>query len=172
MKYAGLLLMAVSVSGAGFLAAEQWQARLKVLLTLRQMIFALKGEILHSRATLPEAFLAVGGRCGDGALASLFVRTGERMAKEPELPFYELWQQEIAVLPDGCSMTAEDRRALLAAGEHLGYADISMQERTLLFYLEELDGAIGFLRKETAGRMKLYRSLGVAAGLFLLILMG
>lgn len=46
-----------------------------------------------------------------------------------------------------------------------------MQERTLLFYLEETDGSIGFLKREMESRTKLYRCLGMAAGLFLMVVM-
>ena len=59
----------------------------------------------------------------------------------------------------------------LALGENLGYAHKDMQERTLLFYLEETDGSIGFLKREMESRTKLYRCLGMAAGLFLMVVM-
>lgn len=44
------------------------------------------------------------------------------------------------------------------------------QERTILFYLEQADDSLAFLKKETESRTKLYRSLGMAAGLFILVL--
>lgn len=56
------------------------------------------------------------------------------------------------------------------AGENLGYADKTTQERTILFYLEQADDSLDFLKKETESRTKLYRSLGMAAGLFILVL--
>ena len=59
----------------------------------------------------------------------------------------------------------------MALGENLGYAHKDMQERTLLFYLEETDGSIGFLKREMESRTKLYRCLGMAAGLFLMVVM-
>ena len=58
-----------------------------------------------------------------------------------------------------------------ALGENLGYADRDMQERTLLFYLEQTDDSIRFLKKEMETRTKLYRCLGMAAGLFLMVVM-
>ena len=44
------------------------------------------------------------------------------------------------------------------------------QERTILFYLEQADDSLAFLKKEMESRTKLYRSLGMAAGLFILVL--
>ena len=57
-----------------------------------------------------------------------------------------------------------------SAGENLGYADKKTQERTILFYLEQADDSLAFLKKEMESRTKLYRSLGMAAGLFILVL--
>ena len=42
---------------------------------------------------------------------------------------------------------------------------------TLLFYLEETDSSIEFLKREMENRTKLYRCLGMAAGLFLMVVM-
>ena len=44
-----------------------------------------------------------------------------------------------------------------------------MQERTLLFYLEQTEDSIRQMKKELEERTKLYRCLGMAAGLFLLV---
>ena len=67
-------------------------------------------------------------------------------------------------------MRNEDLQALRSLGENLGYADKTTQERTILFYLEQADDSLDFLKKETESRTKLYRSLGMAAGLFILVL--
>ena len=48
--------------------------------------------------------------------------------------------------------------------------DKKTQERTILFYLEQADDSLAFLKKEMESRTKLYRSLGMAAGLFILVL--
>ena len=82
--------------------------------------------------------------------------------------FKDLWVQS------GVSMLCllyTSHKNLLALGENLGYAHKDMQERTLLFYLEETDGSIGFLKREMESRTKLYRCLGMAAGLFLMVVM-
>ena len=67
-------------------------------------------------------------------------------------------------------MRNEDLQALRSLAENLGYADKKTQERTILFYLEQADDSLAFLKKEMESRTKLYRSLGMAAGLFILVL--
>lgn len=177
MKYAGLLTMAASLIGAGFFAAETWRQRLEILKLLRQMVSFLKGRILYSNETLPEALTEVGERFLQGRKdvmkepAMLFLRVSDRMEKERGAPFFALWKEEVGRLPADFPMDKGDRQALEALGENLGYADRAMQERTLLFYLEQADDSIRYLKKELENRTKLYRCLGMAAGLFLLVAM-
>ena len=67
--------------------------------------------------------------------------------------------------------TKEDLEQLAALGEHLGYLDLDMQERTLLLYLEQLDLSIEYLQRHRQEKCRLYTSLGVMGGIFLVIVM-
>ncbi len=177
MKYVGILIMAGAVIGGGFLAADRWKERLKVLLLLRQMIFYLKGQILYSNATLPEALSEVGNRFADGREGAekepglFFLRVFRRMEEKSGTPLFTIWKEEMEKFPTEFPMDKADKQNLSALGENLGYADRDMQERTLLFYLEQTDDSIHFLKKEMETRTKLYRCLGMAAGLFLMVVM-
>lgn len=177
MKYIGILIMAGSVIGGGFLAAARWKERLDILLLFRQMIYHLKGQILYSNATLPEALAEVGKRFSEdreGVLrqpGEFFLRVCRRMDEENQSPFAVIWKEEVQKFPGDFPMDKPDMQNLSSLGENLGYADRDMQERTLLFYLEQTDEAIRFLKKEMESRTKLYRCLGMAAGLFLMVVM-
>lgn len=175
MRYLGIFGMALAAWGAGMYEARRWRERLEILLLLRQMVVQLKGQILYANAALPEAFLTVGrraceGKCGVMAQPGLlFVRTARRMEKERGTAFFTVWKQEMERLPADFPIGPEERQALLALGENMGYGDRETQERTLSFYLEQTDGAIRFLRGEMETRTKLYRCLGAAGGLFLFV---
>lgn len=177
MKYVGILAMAAALAGGGFFAAGLWKERLEVLLLFRKMVYCLKGQILYSNATLPEALGEVGARFQEGRSgvylepAKLFLRVKERMEAERGTAFFLIWREEVEKLPEDFPMARADRQALLSLGENLGYAGRDMQERTLLFYLEQADDSIAYLKKEMEGKTKLYRSLGMAAGLFLMVVL-
>jgi len=177
MRYVGILIMAGALIAGGFLAADKWKERLHVLQLFRQMVYYMKGQILYSNATLPEALFEVGTRFSDGREGVLkepgnfFLRVYERMEKESGTPFFILWKEEAGKFPDGFPLDKGDRQNLCALGENLGYADRDMQERTMLFYIEQTDDSIGFLKKEMENRTRLYRCLGMAAGLFLMVIM-
>lgn len=177
MKYIGIGIMAAACVGAGFMAAGRWKERLEILLLFRKMMFYLKGEILYANSTLPEALFQVAHRFMEGRdglylePSRFFLRVHNRLEDEAGTPFFVVWKDEVGKLPTGFPMDKGDRQALAGLGENLGYADRGMQERTLLFYLEQLDDSIAFLKKELEARTKLYRSLGAASGLFLAVIM-
>lgn len=177
MKYIGILIMAGAVIAGGFLAAERWKERLEVLLLVRQMIFYLKGQILYANATLPEALSEIGTRFSEGRdgfqrePGEFFLRVYRRLGEDGATPFSVIWKEEAGKLSGDFPMDQADRQNLAALGENLGYADRGMQERTLLFYLEQTDDSIAFLKKEMESRTRLYRCLGMAAGLFLMVVM-
>ena len=65
----------------------------------------------------------------------------------------------------------EDWGEFKELGEHLGYLDVDMQERTMLLYLEQLDLSIEYLRLHSRERRRLYMSLGAAGGVFLVLIL-
>ena len=99
-----------------------------------------------------------------------FLRVEKRMEEEAGKAFAEIWKEEMEKFPDDLPLRKQDLEALQVLGENLGYADKKTQERTILFYLEQADDSLAFLKKEMESRTKLYRSLGMAAGLFILVL--
>ena len=56
-----------------------------------------------------------------------------------------IWSREVGLLSSPkvrLPLTDEDLEQLTGLGEHLGYLDVDMQERTLKLYLEQLDLSI------------------------------
>ena len=170
VRLAGAMLLIAGSTGMGFKAASRWREQLFLLETLRKMIHMLKGEILYANAPLEEAFAQVGKR-NQGELGELFVRVSGRIESRQGEPFYELWQEEVEQLGTEISIFSEERKQLKQFGEHLGYLDSTMQERTILLYLEQLDLSISYFREHRREKERLYPSLGVLCGLSLTIIL-
>lgn len=141
------------------------------------MIYFLKGEILYGHAPLGAALEQVGGRCeraesarGCCGLPRFFRSVAKRIGMQEGEIFSDIWKEELAQLKDS-PLKEEDLAGLKSLGDHLGYLDLSMQERNLLLYLEHLDGQIEYLRMHRKEKTKLYTSLGVMGGLFLTVAM-
>lgn len=170
IRLAGAALVLSACSGMGFFFAGQWGERLKNMEYLKKLMFLLKGEIVYAHSPLTEGFERTGEK-GGGEIGNLFLRVARRLNRQQGEPFYTIWQEEIDALPKSCCLKEEDRQSLKGLGEHLGYLDLEMQERTILLYLEQMDLTIGYLREHKQERRRLYTSLGIMGGIFLTILM-
>lgn len=170
LKIIGGGLVIVASSGLGFWMAQQWKLHLQMVEQLRKMIFLLKGEIIYANAPLEEAFYHVGKKA-PGMLGDFFIKVSERIGNQQGEPFYTMWKEEIDKLGKTTCLSEKDKQELMGFGEHLGYLDSEMQERTILLYLEQLDLTIDYLREHQREKSRLYTSMGVMAGLFLVILM-
>ena len=170
LRLCGAFLVVLASSGLGIYMAGQWNERLKTVEQLRKMVFLLKGEIVYAHSPLTEGFERTGKK-GGGEIGELFIHVAERMETQQGEPFYTIWQEEIDRLPKTVCLSGEDRQNLKGLGEHLGYLDLDMQERTILLYLEQLDLTIDYLREHKQEKSRLYTSLGVMGGLFLTIIL-
>lgn len=170
LKIVGGILVVVSSAGFGLTLSMRWNERRELMERLRRMIFMLKGEILYGNAPLMEAFLSVGEK-NEGALGELFSQVAFQIENQCGEPFYQIWKEQVDKLNKKLALTERDRRELLSFGEHLGYLDRDMQERTMLLYLEQIDITIAYLREHQSEKCRLYTSLGIMGGIFLTIVM-
>ncbi len=175
MRGIGILLMAISAAGYGFLAAERVKQQLEFLTMFRKMIYHLKNRILYANAALSEAVSEVGERFQEGKKGiwkepgMFFCRVSELLEQERDLSVSQAWKKGMKERLERIPLSRADRINLEMLGENLGYADREMQERTLQFYLEQTDDAIAFLKTEVTVRGKLYRALGAACGIFIVV---
>lgn len=170
LKIMGSILVTVSCTALGAWKAGQWKEHRKILEQLKKMILLLKGEILYAHEPLSEAFSHVGQRA-EGPPALLFQNVAKRISLQEGELFFQIWKEEIDKQGKEFLLTEKERQELKSFGEHLGYLDLGMQERTISLYLEQLDLAIAFYREHEREQSKLYTSLGVMGGLFLSIIM-
>ena len=170
IKIAGACLLLPGCTGLGFWYAGHYRRHVEMVEQLRKMLFLLKGQILYANAPLEEAFRKVGDK-SQGSLSEFFGRVAGRIELQDGEAFYEIWKEEVEKIKPEVPLDKKDRRELMAFGEHLGYLDRDMQERTILLYLEQLDLVIEDGRANQKEKGRLYTSLGIMGGLFLVIIL-
>jgi stage III sporulation protein AB len=134
------------------------------------MIILLKGEILYGHAPLGEALEAV-GRKSEGILSEIFCQVSRRIMEQDGEVFFTIRTEEIEHHRKELLLTEKECQELKAFGEHLGYLDLGMQERTIALYLEQLELSVDFYREHEREQTRLCTSLGLMGGLFLSIMM-
>lgn len=170
LKLLGAILIVVSCTGIGASYSVDLKQHWGELRMLKQMLYMLRGEIKYTKSPLPEAFEHIAPRLPE-PFSRFLAETAEQMENLDGQSFPQLWQAQIDRCLSKTHLRKEEKEQLAALGEVLGYLDLDMQLSSIELYLEQLELAIAQSREALATKQKLYQSLGVAGGIFLVILL-
>ena len=170
LKIVGCILILCCSAGLGAAGSLDLKRHCMELRILKQAVYMLRGEIKYAKAPLPEAFGSLGERltspCGE-----FFSNLEKELALRDGRSLSQVWQEEMKRSLGATCLGKEEKERLGQLGEGLGYLDLEMQLSTMELYLEQLEGDIARAQEEIQTKQKLYRSLGVAGGIFLVILL-
>ena len=170
LKGVGALLILASAAGIGASFSSDLKGRCMELRLLKQMIYMLRGEIKYTKTPLPEAFASIAVRIKE-PFGSFLEQTAEQMGSMEGQSFGELWQKQIKQWLSDTHLKKGDKEQLGGLGEVLGYLDLEMQLSSIDLYLEQLELSIREAQDAAQTKQKLDQSLGVAGGIFLVILL-
>ena len=140
------------------------------LRVIKQMMYMLQGEIRYAHLPLPEAFTHVSVRLP--APFGLFLSgIADELKKADGRTLSEIWKAEEQKYIKKLHLTRTDLEQLETLGEVLGYLDTEMQLAAIRLYLEQLEQSLAEAQEQMGSRQRLYQSLGIAGGVFLVILL-
>lgn len=166
----GAALIILSSSGIGFSYSARLGRRMEQLRQLQRMAILLRGEISYGNAPLPEALASIGRKL-DEPLSVFLRKVASRLREYPDKSFQQVFRDEVGDCLKQSALSVKDKDMLMQMGAFLGYLDREMQLRTVELYLQELCREIQVSGESVPGRQKLFRSLGILGGLFLVILL-
>lgn len=170
LKTAGAFLILLASTGIGVSFSMDLKKRCEELRILKRMAAMLRGEIRYAKTPLPEAFVRIAQRLPEPFRGFLEEVAGE-LEQADGTGLGEIWNRKICQCLGQTRLTGADRERLKTLGEVLGYLDREMQLAAIDLYLEQLDGGIAEALEDRGSKERLYRSLGVAGGIFLVILL-
>ena len=158
---AGKALLFLGCAALGFLRGQGLRQRAACLQAFRRALAGLARELAFALRPLDQLMARAEGESA-GAVAAFF-RAGGRES------WADSWAAALASadLP----LTGEDRRLLREAGDVLGRYDGESQRAALEALLARLEDQGTQARAEAQRLFRVYLALGVAAGLFCLILL-
>ena len=83
----------------------------------------------------------------------------------------EIWEKKSEYLRKSTALSGEELGEINRFGAGLGELDVKVQERAILRYDDELTVALNGVTGELEKKERLYRSLGVLAGCFIIIVL-
>lgn len=169
LKLCGITLIIASTTGIGFFMCENMHLRLEALNELKKILSMLRGEIRYTSTPLYEAFGVIGKRTS-GAYSEFFIETSKELAELNGKSLRVIWNS-LKEKYKQCYLSDKDWERFMQFGDDLGYLDKEMQLGTIDLYIESIETEITMGYECYNKNSRLYRALGLCAGLFLAIIL-
>ena len=170
LKGAGAALLMLGSCGFALSICRERDRRLQLLKEMREMFRLLQNEICYTALPLPEIFKLVGEKVNPPFDKALLM-TGEHMCLENGEEFKTIWEEEIKKMLRETSLTAQQKQLLINFPDCMGMNESTGQANAINRYIEELDLMIHKQREEEKNKNRVIMSLGIAAGLFMVIIL-
>ncbi|MDD3172442.1 MAG: stage III sporulation protein AB [Herbinix sp.] len=170
MKAIGCILVIVSSTGMGFFFSNELRCRIENLKEFKKLIGLLRGDIRYANTPLPEAISSITRR-HSGNFDAFFNHVNAKLHEFSGQTFSEVWKEAVQKEMADTSMSNKDKLHIIQFGETLGYLDKDMQMNTIDLFVSQLEDEIKDLSKTIKEKAYLYNTLGIMAGIFIIIIM-
>lgn len=165
IKWIGAVLVFISAFSIGFMKSRELSGREKSLKNLRTALNILESEIVFSSHYLKEALKRISDLCGCGGL---FSDISDQMQK---FSVMEAWNISLKKSQKKLFLKDSDIEILNILASQIGMSDREQQVKHITHVKLLLEKAEEDARHEYQTLAKLYRSMGIFAGLFIIILL-
>ena len=168
LKLAGVVLLLVGSMSVGLAAVRRLDGRAAALRALTDALEVMECELDFRIPTMEELILETAQRAK--APASRFLNTcARRIAEEQGRPLFDLWMQSaFDELPE---LRPGDLDALFALGGILGRYDAEGQQNAIATTRVRLLNCLSEALEERRRKGKIYATLSITAGMFVVILL-
>lgn len=170
LKAGGALLVFFAGWGMGNWKSRQYQRRIEDLQMLQLIISCLTGEISFARNTLPEAFSRISTKVVS-PFREYLQSIAERLKAQTGEAFAGILKKQTQTVREKTGLWEEDWDLFLQTLGHLGYLDARMQIRLLENGRAELAAREEKLQHQLPEQKKVWQSLGILGGAFLVVIL-
>lgn len=170
MKWIGAVMVMIASSGIGFLYASEVNKRKSELEEFCRLLQLLLGDIRYMRATLQEA-VGKAIRRHHGSFSLFLSELSDSLVKSPGISFAEIWKEAVMKGLSTSSLNAVDKQKVIQFGEMISFAERETIMACFEQYISEVNAEIVEVHNTAASKVKLYRSLGVLTGIFIVVLL-
>lgn len=166
MKIVGVIVCIISAYSMGIILGAKISKRYYSLKSILKAFLGVKGELMYNKVNLDEVFMKVADRTTQ-PLSEFFYEVCEKM-NENAGSFEHIWKNAIDKLKN-MELKSTDIDELLALGNELGYLGVDMQTEYLDIYIKRIQEEILFLKENKDKSIRLYKTLGILAGIMVSI---
>lgn len=170
IKLLGGALVMLSSSMIGFLVANSFHYRPRLLRDLQLALSMLETEIDYGHSPLPEALENISKNV-DSNVAKLFTLAKKYLTSKEGLAPNEAWERAIHDYYPDSHLAEADMEILRNFGKYLGFTDRQDQLKHIRLALTTLKQQERIAMEEKDKNEKLWKYLGVLSGIMVFLLL-
>ncbi len=165
IKLIGMIIITASTTLTGIYASNQLSERKKRIQAMILMIDRISSLIEFRALKTGDILDSISSDKSFEKLA--FLKNADDLYKNG-LSFYEAWNQ---AAEEDIMTGDEERQQLIMMGSSLGTSNIKGQLSMLKIYRQNMEHIFDTFSEESMNKGKLYRSLGILAGVFISVML-
>ncbi|RAL26573.1 stage III sporulation protein SpoIIIAB [Thermoflavimicrobium daqui] len=170
IKLMGACLVFLAATWAGFFLARSYRERPRHIRQLRSALSLLETEIGYGTRPLIQACEQISLRV-DGVIATIFRQCAENLKQMDGASTYECFRQAIEEQWPKTAMKKPEKQVFLQFSQTLGVSDRQDQLQHVAMAQANLDVEERKARDEQVQYEKMYRTVGILCGVFIIILL-
>lgn len=168
MRILGGVIFLLGTVGFGIFQSLSYERGIEFLKQAADMMRYLISQIQVENTSLPESICKVSVRM-DGPVGNVLQNIQKRYNKNDGKPLFEIWQEEMSKLE--AFFSAKDLDMLIHIFDQTGFYDTNTQLQRLQMNLEIFTEEIKTMEGQRENRCRLYQSMGLMVGIFVIILL-
>ncbi|UOO37142.1 stage III sporulation protein AB [Oscillospiraceae bacterium CM] len=169
IRFMGAVLIMLGTAAWGILGVIKLRNRVKSLRALTGALGVMKSEICDHLTPIPALLTQLAAECTAPA-ALFFQNAADQIGQLGTTPFSALWRQAVLVTPE-LLLTPSEALVLTELGLCLGRYDIAEQRSAIQYAQRRLEAYVKQAEEERDRNSKVRAFLGVAAGLFAVVIL-
>lgn len=171
LKFLAAIMIIGGSTIYGFMLNSIYLQRIERLMTFRDTFSLICGYISYGSSGMVELFSSISKNTGYDYVKEFYNHMTVQLSKCDGRDMSEMWRQAVAIYCEGIFLNNEDCRLIGEIGDLPLYLDGEAQIKYINGVILKLNTRIEQLqsRKEQKGRI--YKSVGFAAGVFLVLVL-
>ena len=169
IRFIGAVLITLGTVAWGLLGVFRLRGRVKSLRAVTSALGIMKSEICDRLTPMPELLRNMADEATYPA-SQLFKNASERMTSIGMKPFSAIWSQAVKNTPE-LLLKPPEELVLTELGVRLGRYDITEQASAIQYTQRRMEEHIRKAEAERDNNSKVHAFLGIAAGLFAIIIL-
>ncbi len=169
IRLIGAVLITAGAAAWGFIGVFRLRARVRSLNALTSALGVMKSEICDRLTPMPQLLKLLGNEA-TYPVSLLFKNAAEKITSLGSKPFSSIWNQTVLETPE-LLLTPQEELVLKELGMSLGRYDTGEQKSALQYAERRMAEYARKAETEREKNSKVHAFLGVAAGLFAVVIL-